>query len=82
MPGYIEKMPPALDEKGIALVDEEGVPFCVGDRMKPLHSAFLLVSFMFDGKSYFRYRWRLFITGMINIIVNFSFERIAIKRIE
>lgn len=82
MPGYLGKMPPALDDKGEPLLDEYGEPYCVGDRVKPLHSVFLLVSFVFDGKSYYRYRWRIFITGMINVVVNILFERVVIKWLE
>lgn len=75
--GYLGKMPES------DLIDETtGEPYCVGDKMKPLHNVFLLVSFMFEGRSYYRYRWRIFIAAMINSVINFSFERIAISKLE
>jgi len=73
--GYLGKMPDVIDET-------TGKPYCGGDKMKPLHNAFLLVSFMYDNSSYYRYRWRIFIAAMINSVVNFSFERIAISKLE
>ena len=77
IPGYVGKLPPsdAIDES-------TGEPYCVGDDMKPMHNFFLLVSFVYEGKSYYRYRWRIFIAGLINSVVNFAFERIAISRLE
>ena len=77
VPGYLGKFPPSdvLDE-------ETGEPYCVGDKMKPMHNFFLLVSFVYEENSYYRYRWRIFIAGMINSVVNFAFERIAVSRLE
>ena len=68
VPGYLGKLPPSTD------IDEAtGEPYCVGDNMKPMHKVFFLMSFVSEGKSYYRYRWRIFIAGWINSIVNFSF---------
>jgi len=50
--------------------------------MKPFHVFFLICSFVFNEKSYFRYRWTIFITGVINFVVNFGFERIVIRWLE
>ena len=77
MPGYLGKFPPS------DVIDEEtGEPYCVGDMMKSMHNVFLLVSFVYDNKSYYRYRWRIFIASMINVVVNFAIERLAISRLE
>lgn len=77
VPGYLGKMPP-----GDEIDEETGEPYCIGDKMRPMHNFFLLVSFVYEGTSYYWYRWRIFIAALINSIVNFSFERIAITRLE
>lgn len=77
VPGYLGKYPPSGD------IDEEtGEPYCVGDKMKPIFMFFLLTSFVYEEKSYYRYRWRIFIAALINSIVNFAFERLVISFIE
>lgn len=44
VPGYLGKLPPSTD------IDEEtGEPYCVGDKMKPFHSAFFIMSFVYEG---------------------------------
>ena len=74
VPSYLGTLPPTTD---IDPITEE--TFCVGDVMKPMANFFLLESFVYLGKSYYRYRWRIFIASLINSVINFSFERVVIS---